>query len=337
MTEPIKKSTLSGGSLPRQNVGRIAFCLMSTFLFALLLRNAEFAIGHMSDGLRLCVRTVIPSLFPFMVLSELLVATGAAELIGKMIPHPIRRLFGIGRDGCCAVLLGLLCGSPIGAKSAVSLYRAGRIDRAELTHLLTFSNTPSSAFLISAVGVSLFGDRTFGTRLYLITLLSALLTGILGARLRGKASPSEMLPKPSQNKTKHATEKETSVIRLFTGAITSSALSILYVCAFVVFFSAFVGTIESMLQAFSLPPSVTALCYGLFELTGGVARAASCTPPAAEYLCAFLAGWSGLSVHCQIMSLCADSGVSFRPYLLAKLAQGLLNIPLLFLANAILP
>ena len=337
MTEQSAKSAVPIRSLRRSHIGSLVFCGMSLFLFLLLLRNAEFAIGHMSDGLRLCVRTVIPSLFPFMVLSELLTLAGAAELVGRLLPRPLRRLFGVSRDGACAVLLGLVCGFPIGAKSAAALYRSGRVDRSELCHLLTFSNTPSSAFLISAVGLSLFGSRAFGTRLYVITLVSALLTGLVGARWQARKSEhAPSFPRQKEKKPLTAPRRK-GMIACFTDAITSSALAILSVCAFVVFFSAFVGTVESMLQSLSLPSTVKALCYGFFELTGGTARAAACAPPAAEYLCAFLAGWSGLSVHCQIMSLCADTDVSFRPYLLAKLAQGLLNLLLLFLANIILP
>ncbi len=337
MTERTKKPIVRCVPPCRRHLGQFLFCLGSLFLFLLLLRNAEFAIRHMSDGLRLCVRTVIPSLFPFMVLSELLTQTGAAELVGRLLPRPLRRLFGVSRDGACAVLLGLVCGFPIGAKSAAALYRAGRIDRSELCCVLTFSNIPSSAFLISAVGVSLFGSRAFGTRLYLVTLTSALLTGLVGARWRAKKDSQHAKKSAPPHEAKPPALKKAGAVACFTDAITSSALALLSVCAFVVFFSAFVGTVESMLQALALPNAAQSLCYGFFELTGGTARAAACASPTAEYLCAFLAGWSGLSVHCQIMSLCADTGVSFRPYLLAKLAQGLLNLPLLFLANAILP
>ena len=336
MTEARKKSAEQRRVLLRPRLGRLFLCLGGLFLFFLLLRNAEFAVRHMSDGLRLCVRTLIPSLFPFMVLAELLVSTKATEPIGRLLPRPLRRLFGVSGDGSCAVLLGLLCGFPIGAKSAATLYREGRIDRSELCHILTFANIPSSAFVISTVGVSLFSDRSFGLWLYGTTLLSSLLTGIVGARLRGKgvADPTTNAPRRSPVRTDRAAPK--SAISCFTGAITSSAVSMLYICAFVVFFSAFVGTLESMLQAFSLPRTVSALCFGFFELTGGVARAAACAPPAAEYLCAFLLGWSGLSVHCQIMSLCADTDVSFRPYLIAKLTQGLLNTLLWLLLRALL-
>ena len=305
--------------------GQIAFLGMSVFSLALILRNPQLAITYMSRGLQLCVRTVIPSLFPFMVLSELLVLSGAARPLGRLLSRPLRWLFGMEGEGGCALLLGLFCGFPVGTKCAVSLYRRGQLDKSQLSHLLTFCNIPSSAFLISAVGLALFGDRRIGILLYVTTLLSSLLIGFFGKFFRSRsASPPPVT---------EAAAPVGSGVSLFTGAITSSALSMLSICAFVVFFTTLSGTLEHLLTALRIPQAVSVLLYGILELTGGVARAASLASPASLYLCAFFAGWSGLSVHFQIMSLCADTGVSFRPYLVAKLAHGLLNAALLVLCH----
>ncbi len=311
----------------RHSAGQIAFAAMSVFSLALILRNSEIAIAQMAGGLKLCVTTVIPSLFPFMILSELIVASGAARAAGCLLRKPFRALFGIEGESGCAVLLGFCCGFPVGTRCALSLYDSGRIDREELSFLLTFSNNPSSAFLISAVGATLFGNRSFGIQLYLITLLSAALTGIVGNRLRrkkgGNRSPSETpIPAPRPQG-----------ISAFTDAVSSSALAMLRICAFVVFFSAFLGTLESLVCGLDLPETVSAVIVSFFEMTGGVSRSAVCPSPAAEAICAFAVGWSGLSVHFQMMSLCENRPVSFRPYFLAKLAQGILNVLLLLLVR----
>ena len=325
MTEPIRKTVRQKRARRLLSPNQLAFALMSVFSLLLILRNAELAISAMSEGLRLCAHTVIPSLFPFMVISELIVSTGAVRPLGRLLARPFRWLFGIGGESGCAVLLGLLCGFPVGAKSALSLYRQGRIDRRELEHLLTFSNNPSSAFLISTVGSSLFGDRSFGLLLYVISLCSALLIGVFGKLLR-KDSFSEAgyaAPPISYHSAPRG-------ILCFTQAVTSSALSMLYICAFVVFFAAFTGTLAQLLSAWELPEPVSALLFGLFELTGGVSRAALCDLPLSEYLCAGIVGWSGLSVHFQMMSLCGEDAVSFRAYFPAKLLHGFLNIALLW-------
>ncbi len=303
---------------PRQ----LIFCFMSLFSLALIIKNSDVAIEYMSEGLRLCAVTVIPSLFPFMVLSDIIVSSGAATIIGKTLRAPMRLLFGVSGEGGCAVILGTLCGFPIGAKSAVSMYDSGRISREELERLLTFSNNPSSAFIISAVGVSLFGSRDFGYKLYAATLISSAIIGIAqNIFFKKKKKP----PQAEAMLTNSPRRPDTRLgIGDFTEAVTSSAFGILKVCAFVIFFTAFLGTLRSALASVTLPKQANALLFGIFELTGGMSQAAAVLPrEQGMMLAAFIAGWSGFSVHFQIMSLCTNRNISFKPYFVSKFAQGI--------------
>ncbi len=293
---------------------------MSTFTFVLILRNADAAVAYMGQGLTLCARTVIPSLFPFMVISELLVQSGAGEAFGRIFSRFMRAAFGLSGAGSTAVVLGSLCGFPVGAKTAVSLYDRNMISRAECEHLLTFSNNPSSAFLITAVGVSLFGNRRLGVVLYFTVLGSSLFVGLMARfffkeRRRPEAHPhfpSGLHP---------------GGVEMFTGAVSSAASGMLLVCAYVVFFSTLSGALCCLVSSVGGMNGVLYACLcGRPELSGGISEAAGLPDArAALILAAAFAGWSGLSVHCQVMTLCSGRGLSFKPYLLAKAAQGLLS------------
>ena len=335
MTEPAYSSTKRQRKI-RLSPSRILFGALTLFTLAVILRNAEVAIRQMNYGLRLCVTSVIPSLFPFMVLSELLLCVGAIRPIGKLLSRPFRFLFDIGEESVCALLLGWLCGFPVGPRCALSLYRQGHIDHVELSRLLCFSNLPSSAFLISTVGISLFGDRSFGIYLYGITLCSAILLGILGNLLHRKQkktqSASASFFRPSTDPI-----PSLSGIRAFSEAVGSSALALLRICAFIVFFSVFVGSLEYLISGLSLSPTASALLFGIFEMTGGTARAAALSNPyIGEIVCMLLVGWSGISVHCQLISLCSDASIPLRPYLLAKVAHGILNVLLWIAVRSVL-
>lgn len=300
--------------------GQVCFGLFALFCLFLILKNSDIAIEYMSRGLLLCAKTVIPSLFPFMVLSELIVSGGIGNALLKRVAAPLRRLFGLPNAGCCAVMLGMLCGFPVGAKCAILSYEQGTLSKEETERVLTFSNNPSSAFLISAVGVSLWGNRRFGIALYITVLCVSVLTGILTNLLRKKNTEEVSV----QNIQTVPTPPLTGA-RLFTEAVRSATGSILLVCAYVIFFSALVGTLNLVLAAFDLPSSVNAFFFCLFELSGGVSQASALGNTAfAALLCAFAAGWSGLSVHCQVLSVCDGKGLSFRSYFLAKIFQGIL-------------
>lgn len=305
----------------RPSPGQVAFCVMSTFCFVLVLRNSDAAIEYMGRGLTLCARTVIPSLFPFMVLSELIVSSGAGEAFGRIFSRLMRWVFGLSGAGVSAVFLGSMCGFPVGAKTAVSLYDRNMISKVECEHLLTFTNNPSSAFLITGVGVSLFGNRQLGVILYATVLGSSFLVGFLARFfLRGTGKP-EVHPH-------YPTGLHPGGVGMFTSAVSTAATGMLTVCAYVIFFSAITGALGSMMgdgSGSGIGEMGYTLFYGFLELTGGISEAATLTSwEPAIVLTAAIAGWSGLSVHCQVLTLCGGRGLSFRPYLFAKAAQGVL-------------
>jgi sporulation integral membrane protein YlbJ len=309
---------------------KFIFASVSFLALFLILKNSELAIDYMERGMKLCVASVIPSLFPFMVASELIVSSGAAEYIGRLFKKPFRSLFGVGGDGASVFLLGMVCGFPVGTRAALSLYKRKKITRGEFSRLICFSNVPSSAFVISAVGATLFGCRAFGIALYCITLLSAIIIGIILNVIYGDEEKEE---KDAQKQTltdKKALEK--SGISSFSGAVISAANAMLGVCAFVVFFSVFTGLIGNALEGIGASQTVKAWLFSFFELTGGVAASAGVKPVSlAVIIAAFAVGWSGISVHFQVASFCDGVNVLLGRYILSKLLHGALNALLCWL------
>ena len=153
--------------------------MMTVFCLMLLLKNATMAAKCVERGLRLCAKTIIPSLFPFLVITELIALGGVTELLPDQWTKPLQHLLCLPRAGCVAVMMGMLCGFPAGAKCAVSALQRGLLSREECERTLGCSCLPSAAFVINAVGVSLCQSRAFGILLYAIAALSALLCGML--------------------------------------------------------------------------------------------------------------------------------------------------------------
>ena len=302
----------------KMSVGQRLFCLVSALALALTFIYSDVAISSMSDGMRLCVSTLIPSLFPFMVISELFVRSGMASVVGRALGAPISKLFGISREGSVAWLLGVACGFPIGIKCALSLYERGKISRGELEHLSTFCNTPSSAFLIGAVGASLFGSRQFGLILYVSHLLSSVIIGFATRFYFERRKREIFEPSPDAfGPTKRG-------VSAFADSVTSSATSMLFICAFVVFFSSFAGILRHILDGVRIADRAKALIFGLFEMTGGVSAAAELPLRYAIPIAGAITGWSGLSVHFQLIGICGERKISFLPYFLAKIASAML-------------
>ncbi len=294
------------------------------FVFLLTLKNAEIAANGIKKGLWLVTNTLIPSLFPFLVLSDLLLTSGVQELAVKFLARPARFCFGLTKNGTVALLLGWLCGVPVGAVSALTMLKNRRISVAEFERLLLFSGTPSTGFLIGAVGTSLFGNKEAGIVLFLITLLVSFATGVflklIGGNIEDTCAGTEA-----------PIEKQPLSLR-FTGAVRHGSATLLEVTAFVLFFSAVAECVTEVASTLALPDLVATLFVGLLELTAGVSAAVlSLAPTPAFCLCAFFAGFSGLSICLQIFSITADAPSRLFPYLLTKLASGFLSAALAYL------
>lgn len=298
-----------------------AFLLFFVFLLLLLLTNTQTAMNGVRQGLSLCAETLFPSLFPFLVLSELLIARHAGELLGRFVGKPFSRLFGLSESGTAALLLGGLCGFPVGTTSAVALCERGEISEDELHRLLLFANNPSSGFLVGAVGGALFGSSSAGAALLLIVWISSSAVGVF---LRIRFGAVSKMPNIPKNGVKNPPS-----VKDLTGSVTKGFFAILQVFAFVLFFSCISACLTPILQAMRLPVVCGVLLGGILEMTAGISAAVTVLSPEAAFRCAaFFSGFAGLSICLQLFSVAEKYHPRLLPYFGAKLTHGIVSLGL---------
>ena len=281
------------------------------------------------EGLRLCYNVILPSLFPFFVLSALVVDLGLAGYIGRALEGLMRPLFNVPGACASAFALGFVGGYPVGARTALSLYQKGMCTRTEAERLLAFCNNSGPAFILGVVGAGVFASSKVGLLLYLAHAAASVCVGFLfrfykreGKRRERRASP---------------TFEAERITVAFTGAIKNSFLSTLNICAFVVFFTVVIkllflsgllpglaGVLGALLSPLGFSTRwAERLLTGLIELTSGVwTLTGAGTMSGKLSMAAFLLGWAGLSVHCQVLSFIGGSGLSVRTYIGGKLLHG---------------
>ena len=296
---------------------RIAFAVICGTCLILTICFSDIAIEHMRSGLMLCTKTVIPSLFPFMIVSELIIYSKVGDFLGRIFKPITKTLFGISEISSCAVILGALCGFPIGAKTAISLFDKGYINKNEAERLIAFCNNPSSAFLLNVVGLTLYANKRIGIIFYVITIVNSCIVGVAWHLMYGKCAAQ--IYKPD-------TFTDIGIIPAFTNSVSSATGSILVVCSYVVFFSSMMGCLGHCLDILKFPIEISALLYGFVEISGGVnASSAMGYNIVGIGITAFIIGWSGFSVHFQIISICQKYNIKFKGYFVSKLIQGILN------------
>lgn len=314
---------------------RHAFAFMSLFIIILFFKNASAASLWVKNGLYLCGTRLIPSLFPFMVISSIAIESGAIKTICKIPARFFRRAFKISEEATGAVLIGWLCGFPVGARSLCELYTSGLISDSEYRLGVCMASTPSPAFLIGAVGKGTFDSPLVGVALYATSVLTSALIGAAMAHI-DKTKKIDKAGAPYSPPIKKETKRR-DFASIFTHAVTGSAAGMVSVCAFVVFFCAFLGVVEGTLSFFELSDTATALIFSFFELTSGIARIGEMGVEWTLALCGIAVGWSGLSVHFQTISMCADAPFNLKPYVLAHLSKAaLMGVSCLVLSGALI-
>ena len=280
-------------------------CLAAHCMLLWFLADAGGVRAAVSQALALCAGTVIPSLFPFLVVTTLLVSLGFGQLLSPLLEGLMVPLFRVPGCGASALVLGLIGGYPIGAKTAADLYRTNQLSRNEAERLLTFCNNSNPVFLISVLGSGVFGSVRTGVWLWLIHLAAALLTGLC---FRGGRTPDRR-----QIVSTRASFHAVSLPAAFVEAVRSSLTGILNVCAFVLFFYVLASPLWEV-----CPPLV-----GILELFSVVPLLENSS--ANFVLAAGLAGWGGVSVLCQTAAVLEGSGLSIRPAALGKVLHGLFS------------
>lgn len=156
-----------------------AALLFPVFFGAALLFFPDVSAAAAREGVALCLQTVLPSLFPFFVLSSLLVQSDVPRLLSRAMAGVMYPLFGVSGAGASALILGLLGGYPVGARTVAELYGRGEIAREEAEQLLAFCNNSGPGFFLGVCGTAVFGSARAGMYLYLIHVGAALVTGVL--------------------------------------------------------------------------------------------------------------------------------------------------------------
>jgi sporulation integral membrane protein YlbJ len=311
----------------------------------LLLYPAESMEAALS-GARIWALRLVPALLPFLMLTNLLQGTRGRS--GRWLDPVMYRFFYL--SGACALPLatGLMGGFPTGAVMACELLRRGEISREETERLLAFSNAASPVFLTGTVATGMLFWPKAGIWLALLNIISSLITGIgMGIYARKKRRTRFLAQRKATKFKKSETDREQVVnwLECFTGGILKTARTLISAGVCILFFSVTAHLFLIWMEGFAslfrtdLMPMRSGLAAGfisgLLEICNGSAALAGIylqmlqahnrhMQLLAFSLTGFVLGFSGLSVHMQVMSAAAGRGLKFRLYFMGKIIQGLL-------------
>ena len=303
-------------------------------LLALLLWMPADAAAGARNGLSVCAGVIVPSLFPFLILSGLLRAQGLPDMLARRLGPLLARL-GLPSVAAVPFFLGLCGGYPVGADAVASLVRDGVLSPEEGARLLPVCNNTGPGFIIGVAGSAVFGSARVGALLYVCHIIASVSLALL-ARKRAVSPEKRPVSQPPRG------------ISAFPECVSSAVGATLNICGCVVFFSVLTALVKRsglfdflaaiIARRFHLELRLTAaLLTGLLELSSGVAALRGMTAsPQALALAAFLLGFGGLSVHVQTLQTVSGTKIRCARHFAGRIIHGLLSAAYAVLFSALM-
>ena len=268
--------------------------LFVCFLLAVIIYSEESREATL-EAMIMCAKTLIPSVFPFAVIGNL-IGSGVAEF-PRFLTEPVSKIFGVSSEGAKALLPGLFAGFPVGTVAASRLYERGKIDKYDFEKICAFSCTPGAAFVISGVGEGMFNDKKTGVIIYLSVMISVFAVGCFYRIFR--KSKAENTVKISLDNRENI--KFTEII---SGSVKGSGNAMIVMTAFVLFFSQITFFASELTAYLNAPAIVDSIVKALLEVSQACRGASMMSKTSGSLVAVFASAWSGLSFQLQTLALC---------------------------------
>lgn len=293
------------------------YTIVAGFAMLILIIDSKTALSGASSGVLLCLTTIIPSLFPFFVISILL--TGLLSVHHISFLRPIGKFLHLPENTEVLLLIGFLGGYPVGAQCIVQSYRSGNLSHRQAERMLSFCNNAGPSFLFG-IGAAVLQEIWACWLLWFIHIFSALIVG-------------HMTPPESENQVSVIQSRPISI----TDAVNKAIGVMASVCGWVVLFRTLLAFFEHWFF-WIMPETAEYLISGLLELANGCTILSNISSIGLRFqLFSVMLGFGGLCVALQTHSVLTGSGLSIRTYFPGKIAQASVSYLLCVIIQPLLP
>lgn len=288
--------------------------IFAALIMLVLILDSKTAISSAKAGVGICLATVIPSLFPFIILSGLITSAFVGNPL--KILKPVGRICRIPAGGESLLLIGLIGGYPVGGQCIYRAYRDGQLSKQDAERMLGFCNNAGPAFIFG-ITAALFDSSAAGWIIWGIQILSAVVVGIL-------------LPGYTGGRCTLAAANKQSI----SGSMEYSVKTMGIICSWIVSAKILIGFLDKWIL-YPLPIDLAIAIEGLVELSNGCLRLAEISEESIRFtLASTLLSAGGLCVWLQIFSVTGELGK--RTYMIGKCLQTVICIGMSAIMSQIL-
>lgn len=301
----------------------ILFILLFTEI--LILVNSDEVIKAVLFAISIWKENLFPTLFPFFLLSELLIHYGFIDFLGELLKKYMSKLFHLPGEASFVLIGSLVTGFPSSAKYTKELYDNKVISGEEGSYLLTFTHFSNPLFVIGTIGSILLKNQVVA----IIILLCHIITNFIIA----------FLFRPKENK--YITSDKCSVRRSLSkmhykrlshkdsfGAVLSNTIFNIMNTLFLLLgiISSFLILTSLINNMFVLNEPFKTILNGLLEMSQGVKYSAMLDSSLLikASLITFIISFGGISVHAQIISIISDTKIEYKYFFIARLFHAII-------------
>lgn len=310
----------------------IIIMILLIFIGSQIILKSSDILTSVSFSFDIWKNNIFPSLFPFFILSELLINYGFVELLSEIF-KPFMNLLFKTRGVCSFIfIMSIISGIPSNAKYIKELYQNNLIDEKEGTKLLMFTHFSNPLFILGTVSILFLNSKKVGI---LILFCHYITNFIIGIIFRNYYPTKEYNTKINLKKAILAMHnKRISNNKSFGNILTNSLINtintLLLILGVITFFLVITTIINCNINLNLYHQSIL---NGIFEITQGL-KSISNLPISLKTkttICAMILSFGGLSGHMQIMSILSDTKIKYLPFLLARIIHALISGVLVYL------
>lgn len=299
---------------------KIIKSLILTLFLIVFVLNLDIVINSTLSASHLFITKVFVSIFPFIILSDILYYFNYDLFLKKIFGNIISKLFNVSKNASIIYILSTLTSHPGNAIYIKGMLDNKTIDEEDATKILRATYFPSIAFVIGSIGIGIYHDIKIGIILHLITFLNNILIGVF---LRGKKKCND-IEYVKQNKL---TLQETLSNSISKGINTSYII-----LGNIIIFTILVNLLNHYLNINS---TVLAIISGMLEMTNGIFMIGNLNINLTYkvILTSFILNFSGLSIIFQTSSILSKYKINIKKILIVKLIFSIIIFTSLFLIN----
>ena len=313
----------------------VSVIIMSILIFigSQILIESNSILKSVSFSFNIWKNNIFPSLFPFFVLSELLINYGFVELLSELFKPIMNSFFKV--KGVCAFIfiMSIISGMPSNAKYVKELYLNGNIDEKEASKILMFTHFSNPLFLLGTVSILFLNNKEVGLLILICHYITNIIIGLLfrnyyptkekNHKIDFKKAILDMHNKRiSQNK---------SFGSILTDSLINSVNTLLLILGVVTFFLIITTIIDKNINLNGFNQGVL---NGLFEMTQGLKYISELSVPLKikSVISTMIISFGGLSGHMQVMGILSDTKIKYLPFLTARIIHALISSLLIYVS-----